>query len=105
VKNSVTAQQAATTRSRNLSLAFGGLVLGIICIAGFIVVAGVVSRLTKLKAVSDRLAKADVDGLAIDISGHDEVGAFGESLKGVKAAIEELSSLATDIAGSTSRVA
>ena len=53
----------------------------------------ITSRLACLKAVSDRLARADVEGLSIDISGRDEVGEFGESLKGVHAAIKELSTL------------
>ena len=52
-------------------------------------------RLRRLKEVSDRLARADVDGLAVDISGHDEVGEFGESLRGVHSAIEELSAMAS----------
>ncbi len=51
---------------------------------------GVLKRLGQLKAVSDRLAVADIEGLRIDISGHDEIGAIGDSLKGVEAAIHEL---------------
>ena len=51
---------------------------------------GVLKRLGQLKAVSDRLAMADIDGLSIDISGHDEIGAIGDSMKGVAAAIHEL---------------
>ncbi len=51
---------------------------------------GVLKRLGQLKAVSDRLAVADIEGLRIDISGKDEIGAIGESLKGVEAAIHEL---------------
>jgi len=61
-----------------------------VSIAGFVVVRGVLSRLGRLKAVSDRLSRAEVEGLSIDISGHDEIGDFGESMKGVAAAIEEL---------------
>ena len=33
---------------------------------------------------------ADMSGLAIDVSGHDEIASFGASMKGVHAAIEEL---------------
>jgi hypothetical protein len=51
---------------------------------------GVLKRLGQLKAVSDRLAVADIEGLSIDISGHDEIGAIGDSLKGVEAALHEL---------------
>jgi hypothetical protein len=40
--------------------------------------------------MSDRLANADLEGLHIDISGHDEIGAFGSSMQGVHAAISEL---------------
>jgi hypothetical protein len=54
------------------------------------VLIGVLKRLGRLKAVSDRLAVADIDGLSIDISGNDEIGAIGESMKGVGAAIHEL---------------
>ncbi len=54
------------------------------------VLIGVLKRLGQLKAVSDRLAVADIDGLSIDISGHDEIGSIGESMKGIEAAIHEL---------------
>ncbi len=54
------------------------------------VLIGVLRRLGQLKTVSDRLAAADIEGLRIDISGHDEIGAIGDSLKGVEAAIHEL---------------
>jgi hypothetical protein len=53
------------------------------------------TRLGQLKEVSDRLAMADIQGLSIDISGDDEVGEFGQSLKGVAAAIRELLGTAT----------
>ena len=51
---------------------------------------GILSRLKRLKAVSDRLSVADVSGLIIDVSGNDEVGECGQSMKDVHAAIEEL---------------
>jgi len=54
------------------------------------VLLGVLRRLAQLKGVSDRLARADIEGLSIDISGNDEIGEIGESMKGVAAAIEEL---------------
>jgi HAMP domain-containing protein len=62
---------------------------------GFVIVRDVLSRLGRLKAVSDRLAAADIDGLVIDISGKDEIGEFGGSMQGVHAAIEELVSVAS----------
>jgi hypothetical protein len=51
---------------------------------------GVLKRLGQLKTVSDRLAVADIEGLSIDISGHDEIGGIGESMKGIEAALHEL---------------
>ena len=54
------------------------------------VLIGVIRRLGQLKAVSDRLALADIEGLSIDISGDDEIGAIGESMHGVAVAIQEL---------------
>jgi hypothetical protein len=84
------AQRAGTLRQLMLLLiVVGGLVLvdtALYCSVLF----GVIQRLGKLKAVADRLAVADLDGLSIDISGHDEIGAIGESLKGVEAALHEL---------------
>jgi methyl-accepting chemotaxis protein len=84
------AQQAEAIRQRNTALIVSGALLVLISVVGFIVVRGVLTRLGRLRAVSDRLAKADVQGLSIDISGNDEIGEFGESLKSVAAAIREL---------------
>jgi methyl-accepting chemotaxis protein len=86
----VAAQEAEAIRQRNTALLVAGGLLLLVSVLGFVVVNGVITRLGRLKAVSDRLAKAEVDGLSIDISGNDEVGEFGQSLKGVAAAIEEL---------------
>jgi methyl-accepting chemotaxis protein len=86
----VAAQQAKAIRQRNLALTMAVALLLLVAVAGFIVISGVLKRLGRLKAVSDRLANADVEGLSIDISGNDEVGQFGQSLRGVAAAIEEL---------------
>lgn len=87
-------QKLAVARERAAALTVTGVLLAMLGAAGFIIVHGIVARLRRLKSVSDRLARADVQGLAIDISGSDEVGEFGESMKGVHAAIEELSTLA-----------
>ena len=54
------------------------------------VLIGVIRRLGQLKAVSDRLALADIEGLSIDISGDSEIGAISESMHGVAVAIQEL---------------
>jgi methyl-accepting chemotaxis protein len=94
VKAAVESQRAAVIRSRNLTLAVAGALLLLLGVFGFVIVRDVLSRLGRLKAVSDRLAVADISGLVIDISGKDEIGAFGGSMKGVHAAIEELLSVA-----------
>lgn len=96
---SVAAQERAVARSRSLALILVGGLLGGLGVVGLLTVRDILRRLARLKAVSDRLAAADIDGLAIDISGPDEIGQFGESMKGVHAAIEELSSLAAAAAG------
>jgi hypothetical protein len=95
VKAAVEAQRASVIRSRNLTLAVAGGLLLLLGAMGFVIVRDVLSRLGRLKAVSDRLAVADISGLVVDISGKDEIGEFGGSMKGVHAAIEELLSVAT----------
>lgn len=96
VAASVAAQGRAVERARNLALGLsGGLLLGL-GVVGVVTVSNILRRLGRLKAVSDRLAKADIEGLSVDISGPDEIGQFGDSMKGVHAAIEELTRLATD---------
>ena len=94
VTASVAAQERAVGHARNLALALSGGLLGGLGLVGFLTVRAILQRLGRLKAVSDRLAKADIEGLSVDISGPDEIGQFGESMKGVHAAIEELSRLA-----------
>jgi hypothetical protein len=95
VAASVTAQQHAVARARGLALTVSGGLLAGLGLAGFATVRTILGRLARLKAVSDRLAQADIDGLSVDISGPDEIGQFGESMKGVHAALEELSRLAS----------
>lgn len=90
VATAVAAQHARVAHERNMAIAAAAGLLGLVCLAGFVVVRGVLARLDRLKAVSVRLSHADVEGLSIDISGKDEIGDFGESMKGVAAAIEEL---------------
>lgn len=94
VKAAVDAQRAAVIRSRNLTLVVAAALLLLLGVFGFVIVRDVLSRLGRLKAVSDRLAVADISGLVIGISGKDEIGEFGASMRGVHAAIEELISVA-----------
>jgi methyl-accepting chemotaxis protein len=92
---SVASQERAVRAARNLALGVTGGLLAALGLVGLFTVRAILERLGRLKAVSDRLAKADIEGLSVDISGPDEIGQFGESMKGVHAAIEELSRLAT----------
>ena len=98
VENSISAQKAAVRTSRNLALTLFGSLLGALGLMGFLTVRSILRRLAKLQAVAGRLAVADVEGLTIDISGSDEIGSFDESRKGVHAAIEELSKIASSVA-------
>ena len=90
VESTVAAQQASVRRNKDIALAVAGGLLVLLGLIGFVTVRSIVKRLAQLRALSDRLAKADIDGLSVDISGKDEIGEFGESMKGVHAAIEEL---------------
>lgn len=90
VQDSIQSQTEAARRARNRALALAAALLAAIGMAGFILVRDIVGRLSRLRAVSDRLALADISGLTIDINGNDEIAAFGKSMKGVHAAIEEL---------------
>jgi methyl-accepting chemotaxis protein len=94
VQETIAAQQSSVRRNRNLALGFSGGLLFLLGLLGFLTVRSIVKRLASLQAVSQRLANADIAGLSIDISGRDEIGEFGESMKGVHAAIEELLLLA-----------
>jgi len=93
VEESVAAQQSKVALAHKTALGIAGVLLLILGGVGLLIVRSIVGRLGRLKAVSDRLAKADIDGLAIDIGGRDEIGEFGESMKGVLAAVEELTAL------------
>ena len=94
VAESVAAQRTAAAAARKSALTVAGILLFVLWAIGSVVVKSILSRLARLKAVSDKLARAEIDGLAIDISGRDEIGEFGESMKGVLAAVEELTSMA-----------
>lgn len=90
VQTTIAAQQASVRFNRNLALGVAGGLLGLFGLLGLLTVRSIVQRLAQLRAVSQKLALADVEGLSIDISGKDEIGEFGESMKGVHAAIDEL---------------
>jgi methyl-accepting chemotaxis protein len=90
VNSTIAAQQASVRRNQSLALSVSASLLCLLGVLGFLTVRSIVQRLAALRAVSRRLANADVEGLSIDISGDDEIGEFGESMKGVRAAIEEL---------------
>jgi CHASE3 domain sensor protein len=90
VKSTIAAQQASAQRNQVVALGVSGGLLALLGLVGFVTVSSILKRLARLQAVSDKLALADVEGLSIDISGKDEIGAFGESMRGVHAAIEEL---------------
>jgi len=90
VTQSVAAQSQTAARSRNFALAATSGLLLLLGIVGLVLVRDILGRLARLKSVSDRLARADISGLSIDVSGRDEIAAFGRSMKGVHAAIEEL---------------
>jgi methyl-accepting chemotaxis protein len=90
VKSTIAAQQLTVRKNQTLALSVSAGLLFLLGVLGFLTVSSIVKRLAALRAVSGRLARADVEGLSIDISGKDEIGEFGESMKGVRAAIEEL---------------
>lgn len=86
MRQSVGSQRQTAERKRTLALGVAG---GLLLLLGLVAL-WIVRRLKRLKAVSDRLSAADVSGLIVDVSGNDEIGEFGNSMKGVHAAIEEL---------------
>ena len=95
VQESIQAQAHAARRGRNRSLGIASGLLALIGVVGlFDGSKHRFGRLSRLKAVSDRLAAADISGLTIDVEGRDEIAVFGSSLKGVHAAIEELLQMA-----------
>jgi methyl-accepting chemotaxis protein len=90
MRQAVESQRQAAQQKRSLAL---GVASGLLLLLGFVglwIVRGILGRLKRLRAVSDRLSVADVSGLIIDVSGNDEIGELAKSMKGVHAAIEEL---------------
>ena len=96
VDQSVRTQRATAERKQMLALAITGAFLIVLTVGSFLVIHNVTTRLRCLKLISDRLARGEIAGLAIDIGGNDEVGEFGQSLKGVHSAIEELATSRVD---------
>ena len=94
-ERSVKAQREVAARKQMLVLAIVGGCLLLLTMGSVLVVLSVSSRLGCLKLISDKLAKGEIAGLAIDIGGNDEVSEFGHSLKGVQAEIEELATAKT----------
>jgi len=89
-KSSVAEQRRKVRQSLIFALSACGGLLFLVSGFGILTVRSIVGRLASLRAVSDHLARADVQGLTIDISGNDEIGEFAESLARVHAAIQEL---------------
>ena len=94
LRGAIETQEASSRRQVTAAIAMAGALLGLICVLGLLTVRSVLKRLHSLRAISDRIAHADIEGLAIPISGTDEIGQFGESMRGIYSAIEELLKLA-----------
>jgi methyl-accepting chemotaxis protein len=90
VQSTIAAQQLSVRKNQELALGISSGLLFLLSVLGLLTVRSIVKRLAELHTVSERLAQADVAGLSINISGKDEIGEFGDSMKGVHAAIEEL---------------
>lgn len=82
--------QAGTTLQRHMVLV--GLGVGVFVLLGAMVLLRrkISVPIAKLTAVSEKLSRAEIEGLQIDVSGNDEIGQFGESFKGVLAAFHML---------------
>jgi len=93
VQQSLETQRRSVARNQAFVLAVAAAFLLVLTAGGLAVVYNVTSRLRCLNRVSDRLAKGEISGLAIEIGGNDEVGEFGRSLRGVHDAIEELATV------------
>jgi methyl-accepting chemotaxis protein len=86
--------QAMTDRleqAKNNRIVATGILAGIavfITIFGLLLMRSIVTRISRLSAVSNRLAKGEIDGLAIDMDGSDEIAILADGMKGVLAAFE-----------------
>ncbi|MGA8036675.1 MAG: hypothetical protein WA823_16480 [Candidatus Acidiferrales bacterium] len=83
-----------------IALTASGSLLFVLLLIGFLTVQSILKRIAGLKLVSDHLARADIEGLVVDISGTDEIAEFGSSLRRMHAALQELLSTASSPVGS-----
>lgn len=83
---------AAAGQSLQRNMLLVGIGVGcLVILVGFLVLrAKITVPIKKLTEVSEKLARADIEGLEIEISGNDEIAQFGESFKGVLAAFNQL---------------
>jgi methyl-accepting chemotaxis protein len=95
MEQSAKEQQASATHKQLLALGITGGCLLLLTLGSLVVVLNVSARLGCLKAISDKLAQGEIQGLTIDIEGTDEVGEFGRSLRGVRSAIMDLAAAKT----------
>src|SRR5258708_11426038 len=82
VQQSVAAQTKSALDSRNRVLGTAGGLLLLLGVVGLLLVRDILGRLARLKAVSDRLALADISASAIEVSGNDEIAAFSGTMNG-----------------------
>jgi hypothetical protein len=81
---------ASQQLQRNMILVGSGVGIAVFLLALMLITAKISVPIGKLTQVSAKLAKGEIDGLAIDVSGNDEIGQFGESFKGVLVAFQLL---------------
>jgi len=81
---------AGSTLQRNMVLVGTGVGIAVILAAMLLLKKKISEPIAKLTAVSEKLSRAEIEGLQIDVSGNDEIGQFGESFKGVLAAFHML---------------
>lgn len=81
---------AGQSMQRQMVLVGCGVGALVFLLAFLILKSKITIPLRKLTAVSERLARADIEGLEVDVSGNDEIGHFGESFRGVLAAFHLL---------------
>jgi methyl-accepting chemotaxis protein len=77
-------------RGRNIGITLSVLALGAMLGGGLLFARSVTTRVNRLAAISDHLSRGEIEGLRVDVAGHDEIGRLGQSLQGVLAAFHEL---------------
>jgi methyl-accepting chemotaxis protein len=86
----VQSQIADANRGKNIGISLTVAALLVMLAGGFLFARSVTRRVNRLTAISDKLARAEIDGLSVDVTGNDEIGRLGHSLQGVLAAFHEL---------------